>query len=196
MLAALARCATPPPVPTPASEPEPAPVSAPTEPSSIGTVRVTTATLNVRKEPSTTAEVLAQVKKGDKLALLATRADWSNVRTAGGTTGWVASKLVTNDAAMAATPRRRGNCPPDSDYRFTKAPLPAFSDNATVHGIVTVEANVDVRGDVTATRVIANTTGEDAMATIAEREIKAAKFAPPVRNCVAKAFIFTYKRSF
>lgn len=193
----LARCATPPPAaPTPASEPEPASVSAPTEPASIGTVRVTTATLNVRKEPSTTADVLAQVKKGDKLALLATRADWSNVRTADGTTGWVASKLVSNDLVAAAAPRRRGSCPPDSDYHFTKAPLPSFSDNSTVHGIVTVEADVNTRGDVTATRILSNTTGEEAMGKIAEREIKSAKFAPPVRNCVLKAFIFTYKRSF
>ncbi len=196
-VAALARCAAPPPAPpAPVPEPEPAPVSAPTEPAAVGTVRVTASTLNVRKAPSTTGDVVVQVKKGDKLALLATRADWSNVRLPDGTTGWVSSKLVTSEAVATASPRRRGNCAPDSEYRFVQAPVPSFSDNATVHGIVTVEASVNTQGVVIATKVVSNTTGEEASAVMAEHEIRNAKFAPPVRDCVPKAFIFTYRRSF
>jgi uncharacterized protein YgiM (DUF1202 family) len=192
----LAHCAAPaPPAPAPAPEPAPAPVTAPTEPAAVGTVRVTATTLNVRKEPATTGEVIVQVKKGDKLALLATRAAWSNVRLADGTTGWVSSKLVSSDAA-ASTSRRRGNCTPDSDYRFVQAPVPSFSDNSTVHGIVTVEANVNPQGVVMSTKVVSNTTGDEAAAVLAEHEIRKAKFAPPVRNCVPKAFIFTYTRTF
>jgi hypothetical protein len=195
-LAVLGRCAAPaPPSPAPAPEPEPAPVTAPTEPAAVGSVHVTVATLNVRKEPATTAEVVAQVKKGDKLALLATRADWSNVRLAGGATGWVSSKLVSN-GEVAPTSRRRGNCAPDSEYRFVQAPVPAFSDNSTVHGIVTVEANVNTQGVVMSTKVVSNTTGDEAAGVLTEHEIRKAKFAPPVRNCVPKAFIFTYRRSF
>jgi uncharacterized protein YgiM (DUF1202 family) len=170
-------------------------MTAPTKPAAVGTVRVTTTTLNVRKEPATTADVVAQVKKGDKLALLATRADWSNVRLAGGTTGWVSSKLVSSDAASSPA-RRRGNCAPDSEYRFVQAPVPSFSDNSTVHGIVTVEANVNTQGVVMSTKVVSNTTNDAAAAALAEHEIRNAKFAPPVRNCVPKAFIFTYRRSF
>ena len=198
-LAALARCAAPPPSASPAPIPEPPPPapSAPTEPAAVGTVRVTTATLNVRKEPATTGEVLAQVKHNDRLALLATRGDWSNVRLADGTTGWVASKLVAADTPSgSAPPRRRGSCPPDSDFHFTQAPVPSFSDNQKVHGIVTVDANVDTRGVVTSTHVVSNSTGDPSLGALAEREIRNAKFAPPVRNCVPKAFIFTYKRSF
>jgi uncharacterized protein YgiM (DUF1202 family) len=192
----LTHCAAPaPPPPAPAPEPEPAPVTAPTEPAAVGTVRVTVSTLNVRKEPATVSDVVAQAKKGDKLALLATRADWSNVRLADGTTGWVSSKLVSNDAA-ASTSRRRGNCAPDSEYRFVQAPVPSFSDNATVHGIVTVEANVNPQGIVMSTKVVSNTTNDAASAALAEHEIRNAKFAPPVRNCVPKAFIFTYTRTF
>jgi TonB family protein len=193
-LCALARCATPPP-PAPAPEPVPVAPTAASEPAAIGTVRVTAATLNVRKEPSAGGEVVAQTKKGERLALLATRGEWSNVRLGGGTTGWVSSKLVAGDAAQAAPPRRRG-CQPDSDYRFTKAPLPSVNDDQKVHGIVTVDANVDTRGNVTTTTVVTNTTGDPSLGAAAEREIRNAKFAPPVRNCVAKAFIFTYRRSF
>ena len=160
-------------------------------------MRVTTATLNVRKEPTTSGEVMAQVKRNDRLALLATRGEWSNVRMADGTTGWVSSKLVANDASLnSAAPHRHGGCPADSDFRFTQAPVPSFNDNQTAHGIVTVDANVDTRGVVTSTRIVSNTTGDPSLGTLAEREIRNAKFAPPVRNCAPKAFIFTYKRSF
>jgi TonB family protein len=194
-LAALFRCAA---TPAPAPLPEPAPPApaAPTEPAPVGNVRVTTATLNVRKEPATTAEVLAQVKRNDRLALLATRGDWSNVRLADGTTGWVSSKLVSSDAPSSATARRRGNCLPDSEFRFTQPPVPSFSDTQTAHGVVTVDANVDAHGVVTSTRVVSNTTGDSSLATLAEKEIRNARFAPPVRNCEPKAFIFAYKRSF
>jgi uncharacterized protein YgiM (DUF1202 family) len=196
-LAALVRCAAPPPpAPAPAPEPPPPASTASTEPASVGTVRVMTATLNVRKEPTTSGDVMAQVKRNDRLALLATRGEWSNVRMADGTTGWVSSKLVANDASSSPAPRRHGGCPADSDFRFTQAPVPSFNDNQAAHGIVTVDANVDTRGVVTSTRIVSNTTGDPSMGTLAEREIRNAKFAPPVRSCAPKAFIFTYKRSF
>jgi len=77
-----------------------------------------------------------------------------------------------------------------------KSTGPSFSDRPTAHGVVTVDANVDTRGIVTSTRLISNTTGDPALAALAEKEIRNARFVAPVRNCVAKAFIFTYKRSF
>ena len=158
---------------------------------------MTSATLNVRRDPSTAGEVVAQVKKGERLALLANRGEWSNVRLNDGTTGWVLSKLVSDaTSSTASASRRRGGCPPDADFHFIQAPLPAFNDNQTAHGVVTVEVNVDTRGLVTSTQMISNTTGEPSLATLAEREIRNAKFAPPVRGCVAKAFIYTYKRTF
>jgi len=61
---------------------------------------------------------------------------------------------------------------------------------------VTVDAAVDARGNVTSTKLINNTTGDEALGVLTEREIRDAKFSPPIRNCVPKAFIFTYKRSF
>jgi hypothetical protein len=48
----------------------------------------------------------------------------------------------------------------------------------------------------TKTKVVSNTTGEESLAFLAEREIKGAKFSPPIRNCVPRAFIFTYRRTF
>ena len=54
----------------------------------------------------------------------------------------------------------------------------------------------DTLGGAVSTKVVSNTTGADALATIAAREVTAAKFAPPVRNCVTRAFLFTYRRAF
>ncbi|HKO56427.1 MAG TPA: energy transducer TonB, partial [Thermoanaerobaculia bacterium] len=90
---------------------------------------------------------------------------------------------------------RGGNCPPDSDFSFVRTPTPSFSEDGP-HGLVIVEATVDARGNVTATRVISNDTGEPALAALAEREMRDAKFSPPIRDCAPKAFIYTYKRTF
>ena len=189
----LAACAAPP-APTPAPAPPPAPTApAPAgEERAIGTVRVSASALNVRATAN--GEVIAQAKRGEKFALLEDAGEWLRIRRADGTVGWVSSQHVTREGA-AARPRR-GGCPPDSDFSFIKTPKPAFSDQSTAHGIVTVEAGVDVKGNVVSTRVLSNTTGDPALADVVQRELREAKFAPPVRNCVAKAFIYTYKRAF
>jgi TonB family protein len=177
---ALSHCSS---APTPKAETAPA--------AAIGTVRVTAVTLNVRRDASPSSDVVAQVRKGERLALLSDSDDWMRVRLSNGDTGWVSSEYVIREGAR---PRRPG-CPPDSDYRMVRAPTPSFSEGGA-HGLVTVEANVDASGRVTATRVISNATGDEALASTAEREIRDVRFAAPVRNCVAKPFIFTYKRAF
>ncbi|HEX3071669.1 MAG TPA: SH3 domain-containing protein [Thermoanaerobaculia bacterium] len=186
------------PVPAPAPEPAhsiptPAPAPAASETSVTGTVRVNVSTLNVRREASLTAEVVERVRRGERLTLLAESGDWLRVRLHDGTSGWVASQLVVRDDA-AGRPRRAG-CAPDSGYSFVSAPKPSFSENGA-HGIVVIEATVDAQGVVTKTRVVSNETHDDSLASLAEREIRAARFAPPVRNCAPRAFFFTYKRAF
>jgi uncharacterized protein YgiM (DUF1202 family) len=154
-------------------------------------VRVTATTLNVRREASSDSDIVGQVRKGERLALLATNGEWMQVRLGNGDAGWVAAQYVIREGAR----KRRPGCAPDSDYRLLTSPTPSFSD-AGPHGLVTVEANVDVTGKVTSTRLIGNTTGDETLGLTAEREIRNAKFAPPIRDCVAKPFIFTYKRAF
>ena len=186
-------CASPPP-PAPLPAPEPSrttPVQA-TEERAIGTVRANASTLNVRAEASASAEVVSRVRRGEKLALLEDGGAWLRVRLANGTVGWVASQHVVREGA-AARPRR--GCLPDSDYSFVAAPKPAFAEGSA-HGTVVVDAGVDSGGNVVSTRVMSNTTGDPSLAAMAEREVRQAKFAPPVRNCAAKAFIYTYKRTF
>lgn len=198
----LFACAAPapPPVAAPAT-PAPPPPSAPAEERVTGTVRVTASALNVRREASTDAEVIAQVKKGTTLSVLADDDSWTKVRLAGGEVGWVASRFVSSGSGSApakrsgASSKSRPGCPADSDYAFVETPTLAFSDSGA-HGLVVVEATVNAKGNVTATRVISNKTGDESLAVLAEREIKGAKFSPPIRNCVARSFIFTYRRTF
>lgn len=178
----------------PAPAPQPVVESAP--PAPIGTARVTAGGLNVRRDPATTADVVAQAHKGDRVTILVSAGSWSRVQLADGTTGWVASRLIARDDAPAAPKRRRSGCPADADFRFITPPRPSFTEGAQKHGLVAVDVTVDARGVITGTKVVSNSTGDDALAAVAVAEIKGATFSPPIRNCVAKAFIYTYKRSF
>lgn len=195
----LFACASPAPAPPVAAPvaPAPPPPAAAARERVIGTVRVTASALNVRAAADAEGEVITQVRRGTALDVLANGDSWTKVRLASGEVGWVASRFVSAGSAQAARkaqPARKG-CPADSDYAFTETPTLAFSDRGA-HGMVVVEATVSAKGNVTGTRVVSNTTGDESLAFLAEREIKGAKFSPPIRNCVARSFIFTYRRTF
>jgi len=193
--AMLAACASTAPAPEP--PPAPAPVAQPVAETPIGSASVKTATLNVRSGPSLDGEIVTQVKKGERLAILQNGDDWIRIRLNDGTVGWVSRPLISIDGekiAKSAKPRKNG-CPADSDFHFAKTPTPAFSDS-NKHGLVVVEAFVNTKGDVTSTKIVSNTTGDEALAFLAQREMKESKFVAPVRNCVTREFIFTYRRSF
>jgi uncharacterized protein YgiM (DUF1202 family) len=176
----LAACAAP--APPPQSAP-------PATPSGVERkVFVIAKTLNVRAEPSTGASVLTQVNQGDQLTVMNEEKGWSNVRLANGATGWVSSDYIS-------TTRKKTKPGCESEFAFRKTPLAAFSEGGP-HGLVVVDATVNTTGDVVATKIISNSTGEDALAKMAEREIRSAKFTPPYRDCVPRSFIFTYKRAF
>ncbi len=151
----------------------------------IGTVRVTASTLNVRGEPSTTAPIVATVRRNQRLDLIARDQEWSRVRLSSGESGWVASRYVREDKG----------CPPDREFSIAEAPMPRFSDSGA-RGVVTVEVSVDRAGKVTSTRLLSNETGDEALAFLAQEEMRNARFHPPIRNCQPKAFIYTHRRTF
>jgi len=194
-LALLVACAAPAPepevAPAPVAPPPPAVVKQEEE-KVIGTVRVTASALNVRAEASTDADVLTTVKRGQTFDLLREDGAWAKVRLATGETGWVASRFVSSGKPQKV---KKGSCPPDSDFAFTETPTLAFSDSGA-RGMVVVEANVNAKGLVTSTKLVSNATGDETLAFLAEREIKGTKFSPPIRNCVPRPFIFTYRRTF
>ncbi len=182
-VAAACRTAAPPAPPapvvvTPAVEGHAAPPEA--------TVRVTAGRLNVRETPSTSALTVARVKKGERLAVVGRDGDWVQVRLADGRGGWVSGAYVKPDVPCAADK-------PGAEL-LSDVPL-SFSQGAAI-GKVVIEATVDSSGSVTSTRVVTDTTGIPELLQRALSEVKAFKFAPPVRDCKAVPFIYTYTRSF
>ncbi|HEX7193003.1 MAG TPA: SH3 domain-containing protein [Thermoanaerobaculia bacterium] len=181
-------CSTPKPVEAPAAAPQPAAAPAP---AAVQTVYVTASSVNVRRDPTMAGEVLKQAKKSEALTLLSSGEDWTKVQLPDGTLGWVASRFVSRSpSAQTAKP----GC--NTDFAFLKTPKPAFAEGETRHGLVVVDAYVNPDGNVTSTTLIKNETGDEKLATLAQNEIRSAKFEAPKRNCVSRAFIFTYKRSF
>jgi TonB family protein len=199
VLLLLAACSTAPPAPAPVPVPAPVPEAPqPKSETAIGSGHVNASLLNVRSEPSMQGDVVGHARRGERVTILGESGTWLRVRTGGGEVGWVSSQHVARDDASSSSPapsRGHRGCPPDSDYRFLTPPRPSFDENGP-HGVVTIEASVNAQGNVTSTKVVSNTTGQEALATVAAREVTAAKFAPPVRNCVARAFLFTYRRAF
>jgi SH3-like domain-containing protein len=173
----------------PAPQPSVAPAILPAK----TTVYVTASSVNVRRDPSMAGEVLKQAKKNEPLTQLSSMEDWTKVQLPDGTVGWVASRFVSESQSQSA-PAAKAGC--NTDFAFIKTPKPAFAEGATKHGLVVVDAYVSASGNVTSTKVITNETGDAALASMAENEIKSAKFEAPKRACAARAFIFTYKRSF
>lgn len=194
LLVILFACAAPqPPAPAPAPVETPAPVAE----SVIGKVRVTASALNIRRSASPDGEVARQAKKGERLDLVSLDESWAKVKLADGSIGYVASRYVEREGAGTTAKSKKGKrgCPADSDFAFASMPTPTFSDSGA-HGTVVVDAYVDSAGNVTQTKLISNSTGDEALAFLTQREIRSAKFIAPVRNCAARSFIYSYSRTF
>lgn len=176
-------------------EPPPAAPASPAEEPVIGHAKVTASALNVRSEPATSAEIVTRLKRGARVPVLAREEGWTRVKLEEGGTGWVASRFLATEGEKRAASRGRKGCPPDSDFAFLETPTLAFSDSGA-HGLVVVDATVTAAGKVTSTKIISNDTGDEALAFLAEREIRSATFAAPIRNCAPRSFIFTYRRTF
>ena len=176
-----------------APPPAPSPSVAPAIQPAKTVVYVTASSVNVRREPSMTGEVLKQAKKNDALTQLSSMEDWTNVQLSDGTVGWVASRFLSQSQSSSTKTAKPG-C--NTDFAFVKTPKPSFVEGGSKHGLVVVDAYVSASGDVTSTKVVTNDTGDPNLASLAENEIKSAKFEAPKRSCVTRAFIFTYKRSF
>ena len=60
---------------------------------SLSKKQVTASSLNVRAEPSTTAEKIGALRRGEEVDVLELQGDWSRIRK-GSLTGWVASRYL------------------------------------------------------------------------------------------------------
>lgn len=151
----------------------------------IGMARVTATSLNVRSGPSTSDSIVSSVRRNQRVTVLGRSGNWSRIRLASGVPGWVASRYL----------REERGCPPDRDFEVVASAPLTFSDSGA-RGTVIVEATVGGDGLVDSTKVTANETGDPALAELAALEVSKMKFKAPVRNCVERKFIYTYRRNF
>jgi hypothetical protein len=180
------RSTAPPPSPEP---PPPAPVAAVPEAPAAPVqevVQVTGSTLNVRRDASTRAAVVARVRRGQRLVVLGRDGDWVRVKLPAGGEGWASARYLRADAP----------CPGDKADAQLLSDVPLSFTEGPAVGKVVIEASVDASGNVASTRVVSDTTGIPELVRRAEGEVRALKFSPPVRNCRPVPFVYTYTRNF
>lgn len=151
----------------------------------IGMARVTATSLNVRSGPSTSDAIVSSVRRNQRVTLLGRSGEWARVRVASGEPGWVAARYL----------REEKGCSPDRDFEVVDSAPLTFSDSGA-KGSVIVEATVGGDGVVDATKIISNETGDETLAELAALEVTKMRFKAPVRNCVERKFIYTYRRTF
>jgi TonB family protein len=177
-------CATAP-LPLPPDEPKAAAELPAEEEPVTRAMRVDASSLNVREHPDTTASVLATLRRSARVGAGSSSGGWTRVRLDDGRFGWAASRYL----------KEVRGCLPDREAEIVDPPPLAFAENGP-RGVVTVELTVSATGTVTSARVVSNTTGSSALAELAVDEIRRAKFSPLVRDCIARSFIYTYRRDF
>lgn len=139
--------------------------------------------VSVREQPNDTAAVIATYPNGDAMSILAEKGEWVEVRT-GDRAGWV--KL-----SDLATPEQKEQTENNPEPKFRVFPVPVSAPSAK--GEVYIEADVNTEGEVTATRIITNTTGSEALATQNANALKSARFYPIILKGERQQFKYYHK---
>ncbi|HUP47665.1 MAG TPA: SH3 domain-containing protein [Thermoanaerobaculia bacterium] len=129
------------------------------------------------------AEVVITYQRGERVSILAEQGDWVEVRIGDGS-GWARREHV-GSAAEA------GQDTDQSAVRFERPPANIIS--MTASGEIYIEADVNTDGDVVSTRIITNTTGNEALALHNEAALRQAKFYPIVRAGERQPFKYYYR---
>ena len=139
--------------------------------------------LPVRAAANDTAEVLTTYQNGESVSVLARSGEWVEIRTVGGS-GWVKAADLTNASEVKA---QEENPTP----KFVELPSPVSAPNAK--GTIYIEADVNTDGDVTAVKIISNTTDSPALAQNNAAALARAKFHPIVIRGERKPFKYDYR---
>ncbi len=126
--------------------------------------------LPVREKADDNAPIIATYGNSEAVSVLAEQGDWVEVRT-GDRSGWAKkADLTTAEGKQAA----EDNPQP----KFRVMPMPVSAPSA--HGEVYIEADVNTDGEVTATRMITNTTGSEVLGRQNMDALRNARFYPIV----------------
>lgn len=163
------------------SKPQPAETTDTREPIAIQYVGAPEAVAH--KWAKDDSPVVTKFLNGESVSILAKKGDWVEVRTADGS-GFVHAADLTD---AAAAQQSRDNPEP----KFQSVPSPVTAPGA--HGTIYIEANVNTEGEITDTKVLTNTTGQQELAVRNEEALKRAKFYPMVVKGNRKPFVYDYR---
>lgn len=163
------------------SKPESAEVTDTREP--IATMYVGAPEAEVHKWAKDGSPVVTKYLNGESVSVLAKKGDWVEVRTAG-TSGFVHAADLT-DAAAAKTEAA------NPEPKFKNVPSPVTAPGT--HGTIYIQAQVNTEGEITSTKVISNTTGQEDLAARNEEALKRARFYPIVVKGERKPFEYYYR---
>jgi TonB family protein len=149
----------------------------------IATYYVSTPELPIYEKPNEASPVIMRYQNGESVRVLAEQGEWVEIRT-GDRSGWVKrSGLGSSEAATQAADT--------TVARFVKAPNSVISMTAT--GDIYIEADVNTDGDVVNTRIISNSTGNDALAAQNAAALRTAKFYPIMKNGERQPFKYYHR---
>ena len=148
----------------------------------IGVEYVQAEKLPVHTTTSDSSPVIATYASGETVSVLSRKETWVEVRTTDGS-GWAhASDLAENAKQVEAD-----NLSP----RFRRAPMPVSQPGA--HGDIILEADVNSDGDVTAVRILSNSTGSQSLADNNVEALRQAHFLPIVQKGRRRNFIYEHR---
>ncbi|MEA2462750.1 MAG: Bacterial domain [Acidobacteriota bacterium] len=128
--------------------------------------------LNVRAQADDKAPILATYQNGEAISILADKGEWVEVRT-GDRAGWARAAGLTDAAGAVAQEE-------NPEPKFRVMPMPVSAPSA--RGEIYIEADVNTDGEITATRMLVNSTGSPALAAQNLAALKTARFHPIVQK--------------
>ncbi len=144
---------------------------------------VTGPELRVHTQPNDASPLVVKYENGESVPIMSTKGDWVEVRVGDGT-GWAHN----SDLGTGAQAKEQQDNPTP---RFRAFPAPVSSPSA--RGELYFEADVNTDGDVTAVRILENSTGSDALAAQNAAALQSAKFYPIVKNGARQPFKYYHK---
>jgi uncharacterized protein YgiM (DUF1202 family) len=142
--------------------------------------------LKVRAQANDDAPILATYQNGEAISILVDKGEWVEVRT-GDRAGWARSTDLTDAAGAVAQEE-------NPEPKFRVMPMPVSAPSA--RGEIYIEADVNTDGEITATRMITNTTGSPTLAAQNLAALKTAKFHPIVQNGERVKFKYYHRVSY
>ena len=140
--------------------------------------------LPVRTTSNDAAEIVSVYQNGESVSVLARQGEWVEIRTGGGGSGWVKAADLTTEKEAA----QQADNP---TVKFEKLPSPISAP--TVKGTIYIEADVNTDGDVTAVKIVTNTTDSPSLGQQNAAALSRAKFHPIVIKGERKPFKYYYR---